>query len=98
MSQATQRHLLGWLLCALGVTPVAAQPAAPSNPPLVIPVYRSAFETYKPYTEQSVATWRDSNDTAARVGGWRAYAREARPTESSPPPAAGAASQPGTKP
>jgi hypothetical protein len=98
MSQAARRHLLGLVLCAFGVAPAAAQPATPSNPPPMIQAYRSAFEAYKPYTEQGVAIWRDSNDTAARIGGWRTYAREARTTETSPPPAASAASQPGTKP
>ena len=96
--QAARRPLLGLVLSVLGVAPVAAQPATPSNPPPMIPAYRSAFEAYKPYTEQGVAIWRDSNDTAARIGGWRTYAREARPSESSPPPATSAASQPGTKP
>ncbi len=95
-------HWVG-LLCALAAAPVVAQSSASSSPAPLIPTYRSAFDTYKPYMEQGVATWRDSNDTAARIGGWRAYARESRPTAQGSPgavptPAAGAASQPGSKP
>ena len=94
---------LTWLLFALGAAPAVAQSTAPSNPAPLIPVYRSAFDTYKPDAEQGVAAWRDSNDTAARIGGWRAYARESRPAAqaapgSAPQPAAGAASQLGVKP
>ena len=43
-------------------------------PPLV---YESAFAQYRRLTEVSVGSWRDANDTVARIGGWRAYAREA---------------------
>ena len=101
--QAVRLKLWIWPLCALAAAPVAAQPTASSSPAPLIPAYRSAFDTYKPYSEQGVATWRDSNDTAARIGGWRAYARESRPTAPGSPgavptPAAGAASQPGSKP
>lgn len=103
--QAAPRQLLAWLMFALAAGPVAAQSTPSSNLPPWVPVYRSAFEAYKPYAEQGVATWRDSNDTAARIGGWRAYAREARQAEpvapqsqSSAPSAGSGASQPGSKP
>lgn len=92
-----------WLLCALAAAPVAAQPVVPGSPAPLLPAYRSVFDSYKPYTEQGVANWRDSNDTAARIGGWRTYARESRPAAQGSPgtaatPASGAASQPGGKP
>ena len=38
----------------------------------------SAFETYRPFADQEVAPWRQSNDTVREIGGWRAYAREAQ--------------------
>lgn len=41
-------------------------------------VYRSALSTYRPHAEQPVGAWREANETVNRVGGWRAYAREAR--------------------
>jgi len=39
--------------------------------------YRSALENHQPYQVQPVQPWRAANDTVGRIGGWRAYAREA---------------------
>jgi hypothetical protein len=33
------------------------------------PVYRSAFEDYRPYREPELASWRETNDAVARIGG-----------------------------
>jgi hypothetical protein len=53
-------------------------------------VYRSALSGYKPL---AAVVWRDANDAVLRIGGWRAYAREAAaPAASNPAPAAPAAS------
>jgi hypothetical protein len=50
------------------------------------PVYRSAFTGYKKLAAQSPPlAWREANDEALRIGGWRAYAREA--AASAPAPA-----------
>ena len=38
----------------------------------------SAFETYQHFTEEKLRPWKDANDTVGRVGGWKAYAREAQ--------------------
>lgn len=38
--------------------------------------YRSAFDGYKGLTEQPLQSWRESNDTVGRIGGWQSYARE----------------------
>ena len=43
----------------------AADPSA-AVPPAT---YRSAFDSYVPYREQSVEPWRELNDDAARAGG-----------------------------
>lgn len=48
--------------------------------------YRSAFTGYKPLREEPVAAWKERNDLTARIGGWRAYAREAQQPDV--PPAA----------
>lgn len=42
------------------------------------PAYRSALEGYQPFAEQQTAPWRQSNDTVGRIGGWKAYARDAQ--------------------
>jgi hypothetical protein len=93
-----------------------AQPAAPAKrpdpadaqanvPPLV---YRSAVPKSAPPAEVPVGSWPQANETVWRIGGWRAYAREAaqadapRDTQSSRPDkpreaAAPAASAPGAR-
>lgn len=67
-----------WTTQARAQAVAAAPPAAlvaTANAPLF--VYRSALEDYQPYTEEKIVNWNDANTTASRVGGWRAYAKEA---------------------
>jgi len=75
---------LAWLPCAalLLSSPAAmaqavARPdpatAAVAVPPLA---YESPLARYRTFADQEVAPWRETNDTAASIGGWRAYARE----------------------
>ena len=60
-------------------------------------IYQSAFEGYRPFAEQSLTPWRESNDVVAGVGGWKAYAREGQDGAQAAPAAAAAASAvPGT--
>ena len=68
----------------LAVAAGAQQP----QPQAEAPAFRSALEGYQPYAEQPVAPWRESNDTVGRIGGWRAYAREAQQGASAPAAAA----------
>lgn len=80
---------LSWGQSAMAValvlaTSVQAQTTSPRPDPLdakaSVPalVYQSSLLSYRPYTEQSVGSWRQANETVNRIGGWRAYAREAR--------------------
>ena len=58
-------------------------------------VYRSAFQGYRPNAEAAPGVWKDANDDVARIGGWRAYAKEARQPgtpEAATTPASGSAS------
>ena len=66
-------------LAQAGPEPVAAR-TDPSDVNVRVPQieYRSTFTTYGAYADQEVKDWRESNDIVGRVGGWRAYAREAR--------------------
>ncbi len=54
-----------------GAAPAAAQPLA----------FQSALQGYQPFQDEksdaTPADWKAANDTTARIGGWRAYAREA---------------------
>ncbi|MFC5500166.1 hypothetical protein ACFPOE_21670 [Caenimonas terrae] len=74
------------VLPSLLAVPLAAQPLpAPA-----------ALEGYRSFDEPKPIPWREANDTVGRIGGWRAYAREAQgATASTAPAPAPAASAPG---
>lgn len=55
--------------------PMPAAPAVKGDLP-----YRSAVESYQPFTDEKPGSWRDANDSVGRIGGWREYAREAQGT------------------
>jgi hypothetical protein len=84
-------HPLGAAL-ALGA-PASAQPAHPADAAATVPplTYRSAFSGYKRLSEPPAADWKAANQNVERIGGWRAYAREANAAASAPAPAASAA-------
>lgn len=72
---------------------VAAQTSAPVYPVPPSPpaaqasflTYRSAFQGYKPYTDDKILDWKAVNDTTGRIGGWRAYASEAQQPDDTVP-------------
>ncbi|HYF19728.1 MAG TPA: hypothetical protein VEA40_17810 [Ramlibacter sp.] len=61
------------LLAGALVLPAAGQ-STPAAQPLP---FTSALDGYRRHAEQEVAPWKASNDTVGRIGGWKAYAREA---------------------
>lgn len=44
--------------------------------------YRSVFEGYQPFADEKIIGWKQANETVREIGGWRAYAKESRQTES----------------
>lgn len=83
---STLPAVVGLLVVSLGATQARAQSAAPSPANLVRPAateqaappaYRSALAGYQRYTEEKTVNWKEANDAVARIGGWRAYAKEA---------------------
>ena len=79
--------ILGATLCAAAA---AQQISAPQAAPA--PAYRSALEGYRPFADEGVAPWKDSNQAVREAGGWRAYAREGQAAAApAPAPAASAA-------
>ena len=56
---------------ALAADPANAQAAVPRA------MHSSAFAGYRRHAEPAPIAWKDANDSVARIGGWRAYAREA---------------------
>ena len=51
---------------------------------LPVAVYRSALTGYRSFRDEKISSWQESNDNVARIGGWRAYAREVREPEPAP--------------
>lgn len=64
------------LLAGTALAQTAADAAQPSLPSSL--QYVSPLRTYRPYADQPVESWREANDRVGRIGGWRAYAKEAR--------------------
>jgi hypothetical protein len=86
------RWLTPATLCALAFAataqtpPSAARKADPLDASVAVPAvaYESALSRYRRAGEGKAIPWRVSNDTAARIGGWRAYAREAQQPDTAP--------------
>ena len=86
----------GWLApAALAVAgavchPVVANSVDPLDPKAKVSalVYESSLARYRPYRDAKPIGWREANETVNRIGGWRAYAREAQQSD-----AAGAAKE-----
>lgn len=74
----------------IAMAPAAgAQTAAPAATG-----YRSPFEGYQRFTQEEVGSWKAANDNVGRIGGWREYAKEARPPAASAPAEAPGSSRP----
>ena len=72
-------------------------PPDPLNPQAAVPalLHTSAFAAYRRDAEVEPIGWRAANNTVARIGGWRAYAREAAAAAPAPAPGpAASASKP----
>ncbi|WP_129449986.1 hypothetical protein [Methylibium sp. Pch-M] len=85
-----------WLPVALlsGSLAAVAEPRPdPLNPSVAVPaaVYSSAFADYRRQDDITLRPWKDANDAVGRIGGWRAYAREA---QQAPRPAPAAPASP----
>lgn len=100
MSKTLLRWLVRATLCAStfaaqaqgasppsGPTPAPAARPDPLDAKAGVPAlsYRSSFSRYRSLSDDKPVSWREANDAVARIGGWRAYAREAQQPESTPP-------------
>jgi len=70
--------LAGMLVCA---SPAPARADARSDPldakaPVPALKYQSSLAGYRRFADEKPTAWKEANETAARIGGWRAYARE----------------------
>jgi hypothetical protein len=71
--------------CAAPVDPSLPK-AGPLNPQADVPpaVYRSSLADPAQRAADKPLDWRQANEEVARIGGWRAYAREANAPASAP--------------
>ncbi|WP_394778733.1 hypothetical protein [Undibacterium sp.] len=70
-------------LSAIAQPALAAEPAKqpdPLDPRAAVPAlqYRSTLQSFRPFADQEVGDWKAQNETTGKIGGWRAYARQAR--------------------
>lgn len=97
MTETLQRWLVRTTLCiaafaaqAQGASSPSAASATTRPNPLdakaSVPAlnYRSAFAGYRGFSDDKLLSWREANEAVARIGGWRAYAREAQQSETKP--------------
>lgn len=80
----TTRRLLTACVCSLifaGTLLAQPKAQAPSTP---LPAYPSAFDGYKPFTDEPIGNWKAANENVARIGGWREYARQAQQPDNTP--------------
>lgn len=84
--------LLPFAMAAAAALAHPVPPPDPSNASAPVPplAYRSLLAGYRPFAETKMIPWRQANDTAAGIGGWRAYAREAQQPEAAAPAASAA--------
>ena len=71
---------------ALAQTAPAAPPPQKKSPATSVaaPSFQSAMDGYKPHKDEKTGSWKEANELTARIGGWRAYAKEAAQTEPDP--------------
>lgn len=91
----SRRFPATWVLPLVVAAPMAwAQPAPgdpkpdPQDARASVPQvnYRSPLANYRVLSDEKVTSWKGSNDNVGRIGGWRAYAKEAQqPTGDSTP-------------
>ncbi len=68
-----------------GASIAAPDPTDEKNtvPPVL---YQSPFRDYKPLGEDKAIPWKAANDEVGRIGGWRAYAKQAQDAAASVKP------------
>jgi hypothetical protein len=89
-------HKFLMAVLAAGLLPMAAPAQSPARPDPLDPKaatpalhYRSALAAYRRPADAPASGWREANEAVERIGGWRAYAREAQaPAASAPTPPA----------
>ena len=71
---------LGLLLSSAAI----AQPTTAASSSVSLAASPSAFDGYKPYTDEPLTNWKAANDSVAKIGGWREYAKQAQQPDNTP--------------
>lgn len=75
-------------LTLLGGSVASAQDAAVNGPSARSIAeslqYTSVFKNYQAYSEEEIIPWKRANATVLKIGGWKAYAKEAAQADSAP--------------
>ncbi|MBK9135956.1 MAG: hypothetical protein IPM15_16860 [Betaproteobacteria bacterium] len=89
LAAATIGHAQGTPGGAARADPLDAQARVPAL------TYRSPLDGYRRLGDDKPVSWQQANETVNRIGGWRAYARQAQQPEAaaSAPPGRGAPAQ-----
>ena len=69
-----------------------------ANAPVPPAMHQSPFAKYRPFAAEVLGPWRDANDEVGRIGGWKAYAREAYEATRQPETAAPGTGDPAVAP
>ena len=78
---------LGLALSQMGISASAAHPSPLAVNAQVPPLnYQSAFDRYRPLTEEKLKPWQQSNEVARQLGGWSAFAGGKTPDIEAPEP------------
>lgn len=94
LSRQRMLRALPTLLCSAFLAAQSlAQPAPtaprpdPLDPKATVPAlrYDSVTAQYRRLSDEKTVPWRNANDAVARLGGWRAYAREAQQADAPTP-------------
>jgi len=84
------RFLVAWTLSLAAAAPLAWAQSAPAlakpdpqDAKASVPqtIYRSSLADYRLLSDEEVGSWKEANDQVGRIGGWRAYAKEAQEPE-----------------
>ena len=89
-----RRFLVLWTLSIATAAPLAWAQAAPggsdadpqdakASVPRVL--YKSSLANYRVFPDEKLTSWKEANDNVGRIGGWRAYAKEAQEPEPAGP-------------
>ena len=93
MTPPIQSALL-FLAALITAAPCAADPRPDpldATAPVAALKFNSSLASFRTLGEDKPVPWKEANDTTARIGGWRSYAREARGTPSAASAASAAA-------